>query len=86
MSGSQIVKRPTLIDVFGSDSLILVVKLDLKEEFWNLPGGTGERPNMFVLQPSEGTVSINHSSPSGVYFLSIPFQHCSIKSHHSCGY
>jgi hypothetical protein len=40
--------------LFGSESLILCVQFEASKDIWNLPGGSAERTNMFVLQPSEG--------------------------------
>ena len=52
MSTPQVMDMPTTL--FGSKSLILCVQLEAGKDIWNLPGGSAERYNIFVLQPSEG--------------------------------
>ena len=63
MAGPEIVESSDIIDIFGTDSLILAFQFDLDEKIWDLPGGSGEPDSMFVLQPSEGLVLFGFVTP-----------------------
>lgn len=52
MSTPQVMEMPTTL--FGSESLIIYVQFEAGKDIWNLPGGSAEHTNIFVLQPSEG--------------------------------